>query len=265
MLGLLVLGMGLGAAAMHFGLRQPAFQAAEARIEQYEQDLAALQGRLDDAGAMVAALEGRLRVEESTRRGLEATLGTVQGELGRARDTLAFYEQLMPPGPDGAISVRALDIEREGPHLKYRMLLMRSGSNGKPFQGELQFLAQGRVNGEAVTVPLRPATAAPEAGHSAASAEALDVAGAPGANSVSGAREAGNADAANGTDGANGAGEVNGATAVTAPLAVAFSEFQRSSGLLGLPEGFEPESVTVNVLEGRTVRVSRSIELPVRR
>jgi len=222
--GVAAVGAVLAAAALHFGFRQPGLETAQARIQQQEVELAALHGRLDDADARAAALSGRLLVEESTRRGLEASLGTVQAELGRARDTLAFYEQLMPPGPDGAISIRALDIERAGPHLKYRMLLMRSGQNGKPFQGELQFIATGRVDGLEVSTPLLPAVAP---------LIPPDAAAPP----VS--------------------------TGQPAQLALSFSEFQRSSGLLGVPPGFEPESVTVNVLEGRTLRVTRSIDLPV--
>lgn len=215
-----VAGAILGAGLVYFGFERPALEAAQRRIEQNEVDLAAQRARLEEATTLAAALEGRLMVEESTRRGLETTLGTLQGELGRARDTLAFYEQLIPPGPDGAVSIRALDIERVGPHLQYRALLMRSGRNEKPFEGELQFIATGRMGEQEVNMPLEPA-----------------VISSPDPSSES-------AQAPQGT-----------------ALAVSFSEFQRSSGLLGLPEGFEPESITVNVLEGRKVRVSRSIKL----
>ena len=223
-LAALIAGGLAGAALVYFGFERPALEAAQASIQRYEDDLTALRERHDKVNARAAALEGQLLVEESTRRGLETTLREVQAELGRARDTLAFYEQLMPPGPDGAISIRALDIEPEGPHLKYRMLLMRSGRNDKPFEGELQFVAKGRLNGEPAEQTLLPPLVAGK--------ESADAGG-------------------QGNEGA--------------PLAIEFSEFQRSSGLLGLPAGFVPESVTVNVLEGRSVRVSRSVELPVQR
>ena len=213
-------GLAAGAAGLHLGLERPALDAAHSRIQQYDQDLAALRTRLNDATTAAAALEGRLLVEESTRRGLESSLRAAQDELGQTRNTIAFYEQLMPPGPNGAISVRALDIEWVGPNLRYRMLLMRSGSNDKPFRGELQFFAEGRLDGQETRIPLLPTVIQP-------------------------AREQ---VAEDGSD----------------VLAVEFSDFQRSSGFLGLPEGFVPESVTVNVLEGRALRVSRSVELAVR-
>lgn len=221
-----VIGALAGAVALHFGWERPALDTARVRAQLYEQDLAALRGHLDQANKAVAALEGRLLVEESTRRGLETGLKVMQDELGRARDSLAFYEQLMPPGPKGAVSLRALDIERAGPHLRYRLLLMRSGANDKTFQGALQFVAQGQMGGEATTVTLLP-TVIPAVESSGSSNEALPE-----------------------------------PLADVDLLALEFTDFQRSSGLLSLPAGFEPESVTVNVLEGRSVRVSRSIELP---
>lgn len=228
-----VLGAVVGAGVLRLGLERPALDAAQAREQAYEQDLAALRGRLEIANNTAAALEGRLRVEESTRRGLETGLQTMQAELGRARDSLAFYEQLMPPGPQGAISVRALDIERVGPHLRYRLLLMRSGSSDKPFLGSLQFLAKGRLNDEEATVTLSPTLlpAGPETGTSVSPAS-------PGADVAP--------DAETGAD----------------LMAVEFTDFQRSSGLLSLPAGFEAEAVTVNVLEGRALRTSRSVDLP---
>ena len=44
-------------------------------------------------------------------------------------------------------------------------------------------------------------------------------------------------------------------------LAVHFDHFQRSQGVLALPEGFVPESVTISVLEGSNVRATREVRL----
>lgn len=218
----------VGGAIAHFGLQSSAQHAAQAKILGYQQDVAALRGRLDLSDKQSAALEGRLLIEESTRRGLETSLRQLQEELGHAKDTLAFYEQLMPPGPKGAISIRALDIERLGPNLRYRLLLMRSGSSGQPFQGKLQFVASGLLQGEPASLTLSPQLV-PPAGQGAASV--ADQATAPDAGSEPDF------------------------------LDVGFSDFQRSSGVLVVPPDFEPEAVTVNVLEGQKLRVSRSVEL----
>ena len=153
-LSVLAIGMLIGAAVAHFMLERPALQTAIARVEASDVELAALRGKLEQANAKAVAMEGRLLVEESTRRGLEAALRTTQEELGQARDTVAFYEELLPPGPKGELTIRALDFQRLGPHLSYRLLLMRSGSNDKPFEGRLQFLAKGVLDGEEVDLPL---------------------------------------------------------------------------------------------------------------
>lgn len=214
LIGGIFLGVLLGGAAVYLGLERPAIEAAKAHLLQYEQDQAALRGHLTKAHNDVAALEGQLLIEASTRRGLETALHTAQTELGHAHDTIAFYEQLNPPGPKGAVTIRALEIEPSGPHLKYRVLLMRSGANGQAFEGSLQFLASGQANGKEIRVELEPA------GDSARSATAAST------------------------------------------LALEFTEFQRSSGLLGVPDGFVPEKITLNVLEGKTLRSSREVKFP---
>lgn len=224
-LAIFIFGLAAGAVVLHFGIERPALETARARTLQYEHDLAAARGQLDEAMNAMAAFEGRLAVEESTRRGLEKSLRSVQSELGQAQDTIAFYEQLMPPGPKGAVSVRALDIERAGPNLRYRVLLMRSGSNGESFKGSLQFVASGRLNGEEASFSLEPASLPGVLDPVPSTAEA---------------------------------------DARLEAFPLSFDEFQRSGGLLSLPEGFEPESVTVNVMEGKVLRVSRSVDIPGR-
>jgi len=199
-------------------------------------DLAGTFGHVSLTDNMIITVEGRFVVDESLRRGLDTNLRTDQQELDRAQDTIAFYEQLMPPGPKGTISIRAIDFEPVGPHLKYRVLLMRSGSTDQPFKGRLQFEATGMMGNERESIVLEaarvPAVSRQEEERAPSDGQA------PGASS----------DAA-GTQDAD-------------PAVLEFADFQRSSGVLSLPEGFAPQSVTVSVLEGDTLRTSRKVELP---
>lgn len=213
---LLACGMLIGGLVAHFGFERPALEAAHAKLRVVERERASLQERVNESGRAAVVLQGQLLVEESTRRGLESALRSTQEELGRAKDALAFYEQLIPPGPKGAVTIRSLDAERVGPHLSYRVLLMRSGSNEKPFQGKLQFLAEGTRDGEQVSIELQPFLAGEEEKNDA------------GANEL---------------------------------LAVELENFQRGSGVLAVPPGFEPRALTVNVLEGRNIRATRRMEL----
>ena len=43
-------------------------------------------------------------------------------------------------------------------------------------------------------------------------------------------------------------------------LEIAFDRYQRVQGLLAIPEGFEPHTITLNVQEGNVVRASRSVK-----
>lgn len=219
----LILGLLLGVLGGYFAARHASLDEAIRHYRQLQsqldltvaksyQDLNALRAQLD-------ALEGQLAVEQSTRKSLEASLETAQSELATTRERLAFFDRLLPPGPNGAVSVRALDIETHGPNLAYKVLLTRNAPNGGMFEGRLQFTAQGKQDGKAVKISLEPAKA--EAG------EAMPV-----------------------------------SNTVIDPLAVGFEQFQRSEGLLSLPPNFKAETITLNVLEGDTVRVSRRINLP---
>ncbi len=181
----------------------------ELNMAQNQHDQQALQARLD-------ATEGRLLVEESTRKSLEAALSSTQAELGQVRDQLAFFDRLLPPGPSGALSIRALDIEQRGPILHYKALFMRNAPGGEKFTGRMAFTAGGTLDGKAVKLPLDVPKVA----------DALTAA--PGDTALS----------------------------------LDFEQFQRAEGLLALPLGFVPETVTLQVLDGDTVRVSRTINLP---
>ena len=223
----LLVGVLLGGAAGFFHARQLyrpqdavviSTQQAEAQEEALRQqatELRYVRGQLDTA-------DGELVIERSARQELETQLHAAQAEIGRVRDQLAFYEQLLPPGPEGSVDIRGVQIDREGGGLRYKVLLMRSGRNGgAPFAGALRFQATGVLKGETVTVDLAPMQVKAESGPVTATGD----------------------------------------NTAAASLALRFDQYQRSQGILAVPDGFVPESVTVSVLEGETVRASRSIKL----
>lgn len=152
----LVLGLALGA-----GILQWRHAAGEQQqlLDRQAQDamLAALKKQLASVQAQADALAGELVVERSTVKGLQAALAQTQVSLGQSRDALAFYEQLIPPGPKGSLSIRAFSLQPGGSSLRYRVLLSRNAVSGRPFTGRLQFIAHGRVKGKAVSQELTTA------------------------------------------------------------------------------------------------------------
>lgn len=213
----LLAGLVLGAAGALYWAGNASQPQIEAQAQQLQAELTNHRIELAQVRAQLDALTGRLVMEESTRKGLETTLQATQAELGQARDQLAFFDQLLPPGPKGAISIRALDIERLGPTLQYKVLLMRNAQDDTPFKGHMQFVAAGVQQGKPVKITLHPALAPGSADSASPEATGLDL---------------------------------------------SFDQFLRSGGLLSVPEGFTPQVVTLNILEGGTLRVSRRINLP---
>src|SRR5690606_34727227 len=194
----LLLGLVVGAVGARYWLQTEASREYSAMRLSLQSQLDARNSELAVALAQADALTGQLAVEESTRKGLEASLQAVQSELGAARDQLAFFDQLLPPGPKGAVSIRALEVQQLGPTLQYKALLMRNAPNGSLFSGEMQFTASGKQSdGKEAKIILR-AVMAP--------------------------------------------GQEPGVAADTASddgkFAISFDEFQRSNGLLSVPQGF---------------------------
>ncbi len=211
---LLLLAFVAGALTMHFGMHaneQQQILDLQARIETLRMTEA-------ETNARVANLQGQLDVELATRRALEDTLARQQQDLGRTRDQLAFYEQLIPPGPAGAIAIRAFDVRRQGDFLHYRVLLTRNTPGQEAFRGRMRFMANAVEGGNPVKIELSVATEA------AAAAPMPDSEAAPaGADS----------------------------------LALVFEQFQRSTGVLQLPPGVVIRSVILEILENGVIRATR--------
>lgn len=132
------------------GLTAEQGAALQADAARGRADTQFLRSQLDTA-------DGELAVERAARRELDEQMRAAQADAGQLRDRLAFYEQLLPPGPEGTVDVRRFDLESQPQGLRYRVLLMRSGRAGSaPFVGTLQFMAEGVKHGENVTIELTP-------------------------------------------------------------------------------------------------------------
>jgi hypothetical protein len=246
-IGGLCIGAALGAAVV-IGLRPalpdgaiPADQATALRatLEQAEVQQQALRGQLVTADAELA-------IERAARRALEDNLAALQVQAGQLRDRLAFYDQLLPAGPAGTVSIRAVEITRVPAGLRYRVLLMRSARPGlPPFIGALQFMATGTLAGKDVRIPLAALQAAPEVPVSVAADTPADGSG-PGAG-PRGETRIPPRDAP--APAASQPAPESGAAAVS----VHVDQYLSSEGILALPEGFSPSSADVNVVQDGVV------------
>lgn len=197
-----------GAATMHLGMHA----GDQDMIRAQQAQLAALQADLTQSRADLAATRSQTDVQSASQRTLQDTMAALQQQLGQVRDQLAFYEQLIPPGPAGAVAIRAFDIQADGDQLRYRVLLTRNAPvDADAFKGRMRFVAQGQSQGKPVKIDLGPLSTSDAAATTA-------------------------------TDG---------------PLALAFDQFQRSTGVLQAPVGLQIQHIRLEILEGDTVRASQ--------
>ncbi len=182
--------------------------------------LSAVQSRLDTS-------EAQLSIDKATITEYQNQVKKLQDDLARTSEQLSFYDELVPAGPQGAVSVRGFDAVLEGQRIRFKVLVSRQAAAGTVFKGELSFTATGTLNGEDTTVDLTPDTVEHASTGSDSIPSVTDLKKIP-----------------------------------PAPiLKLDFETIQRIQGLLMFPEGFVPHKITMRVLEGKTVRASRSAEL----
>ncbi|MBY6347104.1 hypothetical protein E5C31_14140 [Providencia rettgeri] len=163
--------LGGGGLWLYRSLTQPADQSEQIQLAM--QNLTRSQQALQQIQSEFEGLRGQLVLEESTRKGLEKSLLATQTELAQTREQLAFYEQLLPPGPSGSVTVRALDVSKRGDLLEYKVVLQRNAPEGKTFSGRLQFQLTGRQGGKTVKIDLSPSSG-PDSALAESSVEQID-------------------------------------------------------------------------------------------
>ncbi|ANN80703.1 hypothetical protein BAU07_22650 [Bordetella flabilis] len=215
--------------------------ALRARLEQAETQQQALRGQLVTADAELA-------IERAARRALEDNLSALQVQAGQLRDRVAFYDQLLPAGPAGTVSIRAVEMTRVPAGLRYRVLLMRSARPGlPPFTGALHFMATGTLVGKDVRIPLAALQAAPDVPVAVAIDTPADSRR-PGAETLEQPGIAAQAASAPITSLPASTPEP-----MAAGVPVQVDQYLSTEGMLALPEGFSPSSADVNVVQDGVV------------
>ncbi len=197
-------------------------EAARQRQEALQEELESSKGERLKLQASLLAAQGQLTIEQSAKEHLTEQLVAAQQDVGMLQQNLAFFEQLIPENSKpAAISVRSMEVVRQGDTLRYHVLVMRNRPSTEEFSGSLEFSATGTKDGSGATISLETAENASISGNTANAAARAD----------------------------------------SNPTVLKFQQYQRASGLLAIPPGFEPESVTVRVLEGKSVRSEHTIGL----
>jgi hypothetical protein len=254
---LLALPTGLRLAGSSDALTAEQAAALQAKTEQSQAQAQALRAQLVTADAELA-------VERAARRAQEANLAALQAQAGQLRDRLAFYDQLLPAGPAGTISIRAVEATRVSAGLRYRVLLMRSARPGlAPFTGALQFVAEGTLDGAEVRIALTPLQAAPAQEVTSGNPVPADTVPANPDSVGKPVRNAASNNPAVSDPAASDPAASNPAAAVAAPspgaslVPLEVDQYRSTEGILALPDGFVPAIVSVDVLRDGVVLASQ--------
>lgn len=86
---------------------------------------------------------------------LQQHIEQLQAENQRLRDDLGFYENLLPAGEGGALSIRSLDAQRsdDDQQLHWQILLMQPRRDAVPFNGQLHWQIDAQQGGKPWRLP----------------------------------------------------------------------------------------------------------------
>lgn len=252
--GAALLLLSLGAVLGAFIVGGPSTDVVVLRL--HSERIALLQGRAElqaertELDSQRSQVTLALATERAARTELENTLAGVQAALGQSQDQLAFFENLLPPGPQGALDIRAIEVHQQADSLRYRVLLTQSGKAKKRFLGALRFIATVRCEDEAQTceqqLVLQPLLAQlPEAAEILPKNLAQET----------------TYQAQDQAQACSGEASRAHPERVSGPFALDFAQFQRSQGWLEIPARVVLKSVTVQVLEGAIVLASKVVAL----
>lgn len=231
---LLVLGVAIGAGGMYYyEFNQWQRELEDIKLKhQGELRTTLLQEQITNQALknQLDQMQAKSMLDQATIGRFTEETARLQEEISERTEELLFYEEMLPAGPTGSVSLRGLEVNREGRRIQYKVLLSRKANGDKPFKGRLQFQANGISDGKEVSIDLFPEQLTPD--NRLAEPPAAGMKG----NNLKKMR-------------------------ANPILDLEFLRLQRSQGLLVLPEGFEPYEVTLRVLEGNNVRITKAVIL----
>ena len=130
---------------------------SSADLDQVREELAALRLDHDRLATSANSAESELSMERAAGRVLTAQIRTLETEIARLKEDLAFFERLLPAGSTKAagsrVSIRAIAAEvTAGSQLQYRLLIMQGGKHATDFEGTLRLAVGVIQNGRPTTL-----------------------------------------------------------------------------------------------------------------
>lgn len=163
-LGIVTVGamvVGVGWMTYDFGMTFAGFRQSEADrvLGKLNETISRQQQEIAELRTQVARAERQLQIDRATYGDLEKQVKSLAEENATLKEDLAFFQSLMPAGgKEEAVTINRFKLQPEAlpGEYRYRLLLVRTGSRAKDFQGSLQFVLNLLQDDRKVVLTLPP-------------------------------------------------------------------------------------------------------------
>lgn len=109
----------------------------------------------DQAQSVANTADTLVTAEKSSQEKLVLQLKQLEAENRSLRDDLGFFEKLIPSGGTEGVAIRGLQADIQNVHeLKWQVLVIQANKNAPEFNGNLELVFNGLLNGKPWTAAL---------------------------------------------------------------------------------------------------------------
>jgi len=130
-------------------------QQTRSELEAMRAEMANLKAERDKAQLIANTADTLLTSDKVAHERLAAQNKLLEAENRSLRDDLGFFERLIPTAGVGGIAIRSLQAElRNGHEMKWQVLVIQALKNPPEFNGRLELIFTGVLNGKPWTATL---------------------------------------------------------------------------------------------------------------
>jgi hypothetical protein len=130
-------------------------QQTRSELDAIRAEMANLKAERDKAQLIANTADTLLTSDKVAHERLAAQNKLLEAENRSLRDDLGFFERLIPTAGVGGIAIRGLQAElRNGREMKWQVLVIQALKNAPEFNGRLELIFTGVLNGKPWTATL---------------------------------------------------------------------------------------------------------------
>ena len=130
-------------------------QQTRSELDAMRAEMANLKAERDKAQVIANTADTLLTSDKVAHERLAAQNKLLEAENRSLRDDLGFFERLIPTAGVGGIAIRGLQAElRNGREMKWQVLVIQALKNPPEFNGRLELIFTGMLNGKPWTATL---------------------------------------------------------------------------------------------------------------